>query len=102
YSHDNTDTFTTSVTPPKPNSGVSLSWSAVYDASTGVISSTTDPNGLPTIYNNFDSLNRSQVITYPDDGHSYFDYTPTQMIEQHDIDTSSSRIQRYTQYDGYG
>lgn len=104
YGHDNTDAFTTSATPPTPSSGIALTWSTSYDASTGVVTSTTDANGQPTTYSNFDQLNRSQLITYPqpDGGHDYFTYNPTQLIAQHDIDGGSSRVQRYTQYDAYG
>jgi RHS repeat-associated protein len=58
YGHDSTDTFVTSTTPPTPSSGVSLGTSASYDFSTGLLISTSDPNGTQTQYTNYDGFGR--------------------------------------------
>jgi hypothetical protein len=101
-SFDSTDTFATGVTLPSTPSGITLTQAAAYESNMGTQTSTTDPNGFQTVASQFDALNRPQTITYPDGGHAYLTYSPNQLIQAHDIDNSSARVQRYTQYDGYG
>ena len=101
-SFDSTDTFATGATLPPTPSGITLTQSAVQDSSSGVTKSTTDPNGLQTTYGDFDALSRPQLITYPDGGHEYLTYSPGQLIDAHNIDSSGARVERYTLYDGYG
>jgi RHS repeat-associated protein len=101
FGYDPTDTFVTAVTLPATNNGVALTGGASYDVASGVLLSATDANGEVTSYGNYDALNRAQQITYADGGHLYLTYSPTEIIQSHDIDTSSARVITYTQYDGY-
>jgi hypothetical protein len=102
YGYDATDTFLTSVTLPATNNGVTLTGGASYDVASGVLLSTTDTNGQVTSYGSFDALNRSQQVNYADGGHLYLTYTPTEVVQNHDINTSGARVATYTQYDGFG
>jgi YD repeat-containing protein len=58
YGYDSaTDSCLISTTPPTPSSGVSQSTSATCDPNTGLVSSTTDANGVTTTYS-FDNMLR--------------------------------------------
>jgi hypothetical protein len=101
-SFDSTDTFTTGATLPSTPSGIALTQGAAYDNDTGVPTSTTDPSGFQTVASSFDPFNRPRVITYPDGGHSFFGYYPTEIDQDHDIDGSNTRVSTHTLFDGYG
>jgi YD repeat-containing protein len=78
YGHDSTDTFVTVSTPPTPSSGVSLGSSATVDTSSGLASSTTDPNSAQTVYRSYNSMLQPTEIDYPL-GKTTYAYTPTQL-----------------------
>ena len=103
FGHDTTDTFVTSATPPTPSSGVSLTWNWTYDPSTGLLSSTTDPNGQTTTYNYYDAYGRVGEIDYPSDGggKTIFSYSLTQ-ASIHQYHDGSTYSDTEIQYDGYG
>ena len=101
FGHDATDTFATSTTPPIPASGVSLGSSATYDFSTGLLTSTTDPNSAQTIYSNYDAFGRVGEIDYPDGGKTTFSYTPTQS-SVHQYQNASTYSDTETIYNTYG
>jgi YD repeat-containing protein len=75
--YDPTYSFMTSITPPTPSSGVSLASSTGYDANTGLILNSTDPNGQEVSYTYDSQLRRSQV-NEPDGGKATYAYTPTE------------------------
>jgi RHS repeat-associated protein len=109
YGYDSTDTFATSVTPPTPSSGVVLTSLNTVDFSSGLLTSTTDPNGQQTTYKNYDAFGRVGEIDYPDNGKSVFGYAPADgyastPTEAHvyRYQNSSTYADTETIYDGYG
>jgi YD repeat-containing protein len=63
YGYDTaTDSCPISATPPTPSSGVSQSTSALCDPNTGLVSSTTDANGVKSSYS-YDSMLRANGTT---------------------------------------
>jgi RHS repeat-associated protein len=102
YAHDPNDTFVTTTTPPTPPSGVSLATAQSYDASSGVLLSSTDANGASTSYQSFDVFDRPQQITYPDGGIENIAYSPTQITDTKDFDSHTIRSQTVAYLDGYG
>ena len=102
FSHDATDTYITTVTPPTPSSGVSLPQSATYDASTGLLTSTTDPNGAQTTYSSYDWAGRVGQINYPDGGSETF--TNDSPVDRGDSRTmnGTTSTQHRTLLDSYG
>jgi YD repeat-containing protein len=101
YGHDNTDTFVTSTTPPTPPSSVILTSKATYDPSSGLLTSTTDPNDQTTTYKTYDWAGRALEIDYPDGGKTTFAYTPTQS-GVYQYQNASTFADTETQYDSYG
>jgi RHS repeat-associated protein len=102
YGHDSHDTFVTSTTPPTPSSGVVLTTNQSYDASSGVLLSTTDPNGETTSYQNFDGFDRPQQITYPDLGIETLSYTQNQITDIKKVNSQGTQAETQTNLDGYG
>lgn len=102
YGHDSHDTFVTSATPPTPSSGITLTTNQSFDASSGVMLSTTDPNGEATSYQNFDVFDRPQQITYPDGGIETLSYTPNQITDINKINSGGAQSETQTDLDGYG
>jgi YD repeat-containing protein len=105
YHYDSTDTFATSIAPPTPYSGVSLTSTASYDPSTGLLLTTTDPNGLVTgantTYVSYDWAGRPTQINYPDQGQMIAGYTATSAGSQNQI-VAGSWTSTQNQFDGYG
>jgi len=106
FGHDSTDTYVTSTLLPTPSSGVALQKSTTFDASTGVMTSSTDENGVQTLYQSFDSLNRAKEVDVRDAsgvaaGRRTFIYSQrnTTELEFQNANTSS---QIQTQFDTYG
>lgn len=116
YGYDPTDALVTSVTPPTPSSGAVLTTQTTYDASTGVVTSTTDPNGNVTNYADFDTLNRVKTITYPPtseypansagssptSGVTTLEYTDAQTVSEHPAFEVGTNGWTIKQADGYG
>jgi RHS repeat-associated protein len=100
FGRDSTDSYVTTMTPPTPSSGVSLPQSAAYDPSTGLVTSTTDPNGERTTYT-YDWAGRPLTIHYPDGGTETFGYPPNAVVDTHTMSASES-AQTQTLYDSYG
>jgi RHS repeat-associated protein len=98
--HDSSDTYITSVTPPTPSSGISLAIQAGNDFSTGLLTSTTDPNGETTGYG-YDAMDRVQSVDYPDGGKTVQNFTADQvgLFQYQNANTSTNR---QTLYDGFG
>ncbi|ADV82717.1 RHS repeat domain-containing protein [Terriglobus saanensis] len=106
FGHDASDTYVTNTVLPTPSSGVALQNSATYDASTGVITSSTDENGVQTVYQSFDSLNRAMEVDVRDAagtaaGRRTFKYTPTQ-TSQFVFQNPTTSSDTETQFDAYG
>jgi RHS repeat-associated protein len=101
YGHDATDTFITSTTVPTPSSGVTLTSSAGYDASSGIVTSSTDANSQQTVYKNFDPFGRAEEIDYPDGGKTTYNYSSTGSDATTVLNGTAS-ANTSIQYDSYG
>lgn len=105
YGHDGTDAYVTSITPPTSSSGVSLSTSTPHDLITGLLTSTTDPNGTTTKYSYDEMLRLHEIDIYDSSngmvGKEVFNPTPTQFS---DYRYQNSSVYQDTEilYDGYG
>jgi RHS repeat-associated protein len=100
YEHDATDTYVTNTVLPTPSSGVSLTTSATYDPNTGLMLTSTDPNGQVTIYK-YEALLRLAEVDYPDGGKTTKGYTSNQLSD-YNYQNSGTHTDTETLYDGYG
>ena len=102
YAYDAaTHAFAITVTPPTPSSGVSLPSSATYDANSGVLLTTNDPNNQTVTYTTYDPLMRPTEIDYPDGGKMTASYTANQTGVYHYM-TGSTHTNTQTNFDSYG
>jgi RHS repeat-associated protein len=106
YGYDGTDTYATTVTPPTPSSGVSLATSATYDANTGLVMNTADPNGTQTRYSYDSMLRLKEEDIYDGSGAmvtktapGYPNFNQTSLWQYQDI---SRFADTETQFDSYG
>jgi RHS repeat-associated protein len=97
--YDPTYSFMTSITPPTPSSGVSLGNSTGYDANTGLILNSTDPNGQEVSYT-YDSMLRLSQANDPDGGQITHAYTPVQ-VSDHLYQNTSTYADTEILYDAY-
>jgi RHS repeat-associated protein len=107
YGHDSTDTFVTLTTPTTPSSGVSLPTSSQYDASTGLINNSTDPNGTQTVYKSYDAFGRAGEIDHLDSGgntigKTVYTYSSPTLFYVNPYQSGSQNGSTATQLDGYG
>lgn len=109
YSYDSTDTFVTHVAYPVPGNGNStvIGTSAQYDATSGVLQSTTDANNQTTTYRTYDRLLRPTEIDSPDGGKTSYNYYWKNGIGlfQTSVITalnSTTNADTELEYDGYG
>jgi RHS repeat-associated protein len=107
YGYDPTDTFTTSVTPPIPSSGVALTSSSTYDFSTGLISNATDPNKTQTAYKSYDSYGRAREVDILDSGgntvgKSTVMYQSPNLVYTYKYQDATTAANNAYAYDGYG
>lgn len=76
YSYDPaTNGFLTHAAYPMTGSGLAVATSAKYDAASGILQTTTDPNGQVTTYKYYDRLLRPAEIDYPDGGQTKYWFT---------------------------
>ncbi len=102
YAYDGpTHAFIYTATPPTPSSGVSLPFTATYDANSGVPLTATDPNGQTVTYVSYDPLLRPTEIDYPDGGKMVASYTPTQ-TGVYNYMTGITHTNTQTNYGMYG
>lgn len=102
YGYDATDTNLASKTaPPRVKGNVLMQWRWSHDASTGALTSVTDPNSQQTSYSAFDVFNRPQQITAADGGVTNISYAPTSVTSSVPFNPSS-KGQAITKYDTYG
>jgi YD repeat-containing protein len=102
YAYDPaTHAFAITTTPPTPNSGVSLPTSATYDANSGVLLTTTDPNTQTVTYTSYDPLMRPTEIDYPDGGKMTASYGPNSM-GWYNYMTAGTHTNTQTSQDSYG
>lgn len=102
FSYDGTFTYQTGVSLPTPSSGVSLSDASSYDSTnSGVLQSSTDPNGAVTSIPSYDALLRPLEVDYPASGKTTYTYTPTQ-TGTHQYQTASVYSDKEVQVDGWG
>jgi RHS repeat-associated protein len=109
YGYDPTQTFATSTTLPTPSSGVSLSTSATFDATSqtgtqsGVQLSATGLNsGQTTQYTQYDGLLRPTIITPPSAGGQVtISYSPTEVGVTQVMGNGQSTL-TWTLLDAYG
>ena len=102
YAYDTaTHTFTTTATPPTPSSTISLPSSATNDANSGVLSTTTDPNGQTVTYKSYDPLLRPTEIDYPDGGKRIVSYSPNS-VGWNQYMTASTNTNVETSQESYG
>ena len=105
YGYDSTDTFPTNANPPTPSSGVTLSTSTGFDASTGLVTSSTDPNGTQTMPSSYDAFGRPGEVDVLNGKETYakttYGYSSTQ-LSVHSYQNASVYGDTETLYDGYG
>jgi RHS repeat-associated protein len=96
-----THAFTVTATPPTPSSSVSLPTSATYDANSGVLLTTTDPNGQTVTYASYDPRLRPTEIDYPDGGKTIAGYC-SNCMGWYNYMTPSTHTNTQTSQESYG
>ncbi len=104
YGYESTDTWVASTTLPATPSGVGLGSAAQWDFNTGLMTSSTDANGVWT-QNTYNSVQRpTEIDTYDSGGaqvgKTTYTYTPTQ-ISTHAFQNSGTYADTETLFDGY-
>jgi RHS repeat-associated protein len=107
YSYDSTFTYIIGATPPTPASGVSQPSSATFDsANTGLILSTTDPNGAKTTWPSYDALLRPTEVDSLDSGSILLGKVTTSysstLVDQKTYQSTTAFSEVQAQYDAYG
>ena len=105
YSSMCSDAYTEFVYSPVLVAGKDLNSSTVYDCSSGLLTSTADMNGQPTVYSYFtsgDEMGRLKTISYPDGGSTTYSYPSTVEVDTATAQTSSSNVDMKSILDSYG
>jgi RHS repeat-associated protein len=102
FQYDPTFVYNKEVDYPTPSSGVPISQKASYDTSyTGLLQSTTDPNGQASQIASYDGMLRPTQATFPDGGKWTWSYSPTTATKEiYQTSTAYSTVE--SELDGYG
>ncbi len=105
YSSMCSDAYVQTVTHPLAVNGKSLQSSSSYDCASGLLGSTTDPNGQQTIYSYYTSgtnLGRLQTVARPDGGTTTYTYPSSVESDQAVTQSSSVSVAHESILDSYG
>lgn len=106
YNYDGSDIFTSSIVPPTPSSGVSLPTGTSYDANTGLLTSTTDPNGAQTTYKYTGMLDPLEVDNLDGNGNmvgkTYYNHESPNQVGVYTYQNASNYGGVEPLLDGYG
>jgi YD repeat-containing protein len=109
YSYSCSDAYRSTVTLPIVVNGSNLQSQSVYDCSSGLVTSTKDPNGvvsgLATTYAYFTSgtnIGRLETVSYPDGGSTNYAYPSSTETDQTVAQTASVSLTSKAFLDTYG